>query len=96
VVRASALYSINLGSILSGVARVPYALGQETFLRPSSTKTTEIELKNRCKRAEEAKQTEFDSQLGHTKDFKNDVCCFSCLNAQHFRDAQSIKKQSVD
>jgi len=39
----------------------------------------------------EAWQTEFDSQLGHTKD-----CCFSCFNAQHLKVAQRIKKQSVD
>jgi len=41
--------------VLSGVARVPCALGQEIFLRPPSTKVTEFELKNRCKSAEEAK-----------------------------------------
>jgi len=34
--------------------------------------------------------------LGPTKDFKNGICCFSCLNAQHSRVAQRIKKQSVD
>jgi len=39
----------------SGVARVPCALGQETFLRPPLTKTAEFEVKNRCKSAEEAK-----------------------------------------
>jgi len=32
-----------------GVVRVPCALGQEIFLRPLSTKTTEFEVKNRCK-----------------------------------------------
>jgi len=39
----------------SGVARVPCALGQEIFLRFLSTKTTEFEVKNKCKSAEEAK-----------------------------------------
>jgi len=34
--------------------------------------------------------------LGHTKDFKNDICCFSYFNAQHLRVAQRIKKQLVD
>jgi len=24
----------------------------------------------------------FDSQLGHTKDFQNGICCFSCLNKE--------------
>jgi len=37
------------------VARVPSALGQEIFLRSPSTKTTEYEVKNRCKRTKEAK-----------------------------------------
>jgi len=39
-----------------------------------------------------------DSQLelGHTKDLKNSICCFSCFNAEHLRVAQRIKKQSVD
>jgi len=40
---------------ISGVARVPCFLGQEIFLRPQSTKTTEIEVENRRKSAEEAK-----------------------------------------
>jgi len=40
---------------ISGVARVPCALGQEIFLRPLSTKTTEFEVKNRCKVVNEAK-----------------------------------------
>jgi len=39
----------------SGVARVPCALGQEIFLRPQSTKTTEFEVKHRRKSAKEAK-----------------------------------------
>jgi len=39
----------------SGVARIPCALGQDIFLRPLSIKTTEFEVKNRCKSAEEAK-----------------------------------------
>jgi len=39
----------------SGVARVPCALGQEIFLRPLSTKTTEFEAKNRRKSAEKLK-----------------------------------------
>jgi len=39
----------------SGVARVPCALGQETFLRPPSTKTAEFEVKNRYKSTEVAK-----------------------------------------
>jgi len=43
----------------SSVARVLCALGQEIFLRPSSTKLTEFELKNRCKSAEEAKAEHF-------------------------------------
>jgi len=30
---------------MSGVARVPCALGQETFLRPPSTQTTEFKVK---------------------------------------------------
>jgi len=42
-------------SVPSGIARVLCALGQEIFLRPLSTKTTEFEMKNRCKNAEEAK-----------------------------------------
>jgi len=36
------------------------------------------------------------AEMGHTKDLKNGICCFSCFNAQHLRVAQSIKKQSVD
>jgi len=42
--------------LISCVARV-YSLrpGQEIFLRPPSTKTTEFEVKNKCKSAEEAK-----------------------------------------
>jgi len=36
------------------------------------------------------------SQLGHNKDLKNEICCFSCFNAQHLKVAQRIKKQSVD
>jgi len=35
-------------SLCSGVARAPCALGQEIFLHPSSTKTTEFEMKNKC------------------------------------------------
>jgi len=76
--------------------KLPYTLGQEIFLRPPLTKTTEFEVKNSCKSVEEAKQTEFDSQFGHTKNFKNGVCCFPCFNAQHLIVAQRIKKQSVD
>jgi len=34
--------------------------------------------------------------LGHTKDLKNGICCFSYFNAQHLRVEQRIKKQSVD
>jgi len=34
--------------------------------------------------------------LGHTKDFKNGICCFSYFNAQHLSVAQRINKQSVD
>jgi len=30
-------------------------------------------------------KTGFDSQLGHTKDFKNGICYFSCFNAQHLK-----------
>jgi len=37
-----------------------------------------------------------NSVLGHTKDFKNRMCCFSCFNAQHLRVSQRVKKQSVD
>jgi len=40
----------------SGVARISCAMGREVFLRPSLTKSTEFEVKNRCKRAEEAKR----------------------------------------
>jgi len=40
---------------VSGVARVPCALGQGIILRPLSTKTTKFEVKNKCKSAEEAK-----------------------------------------
>jgi len=36
----------------SAVARVPCALGQEILLRPLSTKSTEFEVKNRCKNLE--------------------------------------------
>jgi len=39
----------------SGVARVPCTLGQEIFLRPLSTKTTEFEMKNSPKNLEDAK-----------------------------------------
>jgi len=39
----------------NGVARVLCSLGQIIFLRPSSTKLTEFELKHRFKSAEEAK-----------------------------------------
>jgi len=39
---------MKTGSVVSGVARVPCALGQEVFLRPS-TKTTKFKVKNRCK-----------------------------------------------
>jgi len=45
----------NVGQVFSGVARVPCALGQEIFLHPLSTKTTEFEVKNKCKSAEKAK-----------------------------------------
>jgi len=27
----------------------------------------------------------FDFQFGHTNDFKNGICCFSCFKAQHLR-----------
>jgi len=40
-------------------------------------------------------QTLFDSQLVHTKDFKNGICCFSCFKAQHVRVVQRIKKQYI-
>jgi len=46
----------------SGAARIPCALGQGIILRPLSTKSTEFEMKNRCKSAEEAK-TEYLLQL---------------------------------
>jgi len=42
-------------SRVSGLARIPYALGQEIFLRPPTAKLTELELKNSLKSAEEAK-----------------------------------------
>jgi len=42
------------------------------------------------------RHTGFDSHLGHTKDFKNSICCFSCFHTQHLRVAQRIKKQSVN
>jgi len=45
----------TLGLAASGVARVPCALGQGVILLPLSTKTTEFEVKNRCKSAEEEK-----------------------------------------
>jgi len=41
--------------ISSGVARVPCALGQETFLRPPLTKTTEFKVKTGGKASVEAK-----------------------------------------
>jgi len=43
--------------VSSGVARVPVpcALEQEIFLRPLSTKATELEVKNSCKNLEDAK-----------------------------------------
>jgi len=44
-----------LNGIATGVARVPCALGQEIFLRPLPTKTTEFDVKNRCKSEDEAK-----------------------------------------
>jgi len=40
----------------SGVARILSALGQEEFLCSPSTKTTELEVKNRLKSVEEAKE----------------------------------------
>jgi len=43
----------------SGVARVPYALGQGIILRPLSTKTTEFEVKNRCKSCGRSKNSTF-------------------------------------
>jgi len=46
---------VETEALSSGVAMVPCALGQEIFLRPISTKTTEFKVKNRCKVAEEAK-----------------------------------------
>jgi len=47
-------YRDFLGNMISDVARVPCALGQEIFLRPLSTKTTEFEVKIGCKSADEA------------------------------------------
>jgi len=46
------------GRKYSGVARVYCALAQETFLGPPtpSPKTTRFQVKNRCKREEEAKE----------------------------------------
>jgi len=41
--------------IISDVARIPCALGQEIFLRSLSTKTTEFKVKNSCKNLEDAK-----------------------------------------
>jgi len=49
------LASNSIIGIVSGVARVSCALEQEIFLRPTSTKLTEFELKNWCKSPEEAK-----------------------------------------
>jgi len=46
---------VQAGIVVSGVARVHCALRQEIFLRPSSTKLTEFELKYSCKSAEEAR-----------------------------------------
>jgi len=40
--------------------------------------------------------TRFDSQLGHTKDFKNGICSISCFTVQQLRVVQRVKKQSVD
>jgi len=39
----------------SGVARVPYALGQEILLRPLSTKTTGFVVKNRVQKCGRSK-----------------------------------------
>jgi len=44
-----ACLDIGAGRKYSGLARVHCALGQETFLRPLQQKTTEFEVKNRCK-----------------------------------------------
>jgi len=49
------LMSLPVAIISSGVARVPCALGQEIFLQPLSTKTTEFEVKNSFKILEDAK-----------------------------------------
>jgi len=42
-----------------GVARVPCTLGQEIFLHPCEQKLQTLEVKNRCKSAEEAKAERF-------------------------------------
>jgi len=54
--RSRGLLASGAGRKYSGVARVHRALGQETHLRPRQQKTTEFEVKNRCKGEEEAKQ----------------------------------------
>jgi len=36
-----------------------------------------------------------DSQLGHTKDLKNGICCFSCFNSHHLRVVQRKKKRWI-
>jgi len=47
----------------SGVARITCALGQEIFLCPLSTKTTEFEVKNRSKSAGRIKNRTFTAVI---------------------------------
>jgi len=44
----------DFNDFIRGVARVPRALGKEIFLLLPPTKSTEFEVKSRCKNAEEA------------------------------------------
>jgi len=48
-------YCVIIALLRSGVARVPYALGQEIFFAPSVIKTAELEVKNMRKSAEDVK-----------------------------------------
>jgi len=32
--------------------------------------------------------------LGHDKDFKNGICCFSCFHAQHLKELHRRKRNS--
>jgi len=52
--RVSPGYALNWAPG-SGVARVPGALGQEIFCATRQQKTSEFEMKNRCRSSEKAK-----------------------------------------